>query len=233
MMFAVALVGPDGSGKTTIAKRLLASFPLPMKYIYMGTAIGSSNFALPTSRFILYLKRRSYRKFLKESGRQMAESVSTHELEYRKVKRGKTKETMRQVNDLAEEWFRQIVSWLYQLRGYIVLCDRHFVFEHLPESESFHRKGIGRGYRIHLWFLHHFYPRPQLVIFLDAPAEILFSRKKEWTLERLERHRQGMLEQGQKVLNFVRVDATQPPDKVYARVEQSILQFDADRRAGK
>jgi hypothetical protein len=34
--------------------------------------------------------------------------------------------------------------------------------------------------------LEHFYPKPNLVIYLDAPAEMLFARKKEGTIELLE-----------------------------------------------
>ena len=41
-MFSVALVGADGSGKTTISDGLQERLPIPTKYIYMGTATGSS-----------------------------------------------------------------------------------------------------------------------------------------------------------------------------------------------
>ena len=52
----IALIGVDGSGKTTVAKALLETCPLPLKYVYMGTSIESSNAALPTSRLIHKLK---------------------------------------------------------------------------------------------------------------------------------------------------------------------------------
>ena len=32
-LFSVALVGPDGSGKTTISRRLRETLPLPIKYV--------------------------------------------------------------------------------------------------------------------------------------------------------------------------------------------------------
>ena len=56
MKFSVALIGPDGAGKTTIARMLEERSPLPLKYIYMGENIGASNFALPTSRFLEYFR---------------------------------------------------------------------------------------------------------------------------------------------------------------------------------
>ena len=57
-MFSVALIGPDGAGKTTIARMLEERSPLPLKYIYMGVNIAASNFALPTSRLFEYLRGR-------------------------------------------------------------------------------------------------------------------------------------------------------------------------------
>ena len=42
-MATIALIGADGSGKTTIAKMLLESPPAKMKYLYMGLNIESSN----------------------------------------------------------------------------------------------------------------------------------------------------------------------------------------------
>jgi len=37
-MFSVAVVGPDGSGKTTICRRLRDTLGLPTRYVYMGIA---------------------------------------------------------------------------------------------------------------------------------------------------------------------------------------------------
>ena len=41
-------------------------------------------------------------------------------------------------------------------------------------------------HRLHGVFLDRWYPRPDLVIFLDAPAEVLFARKHEGTIPLLE-----------------------------------------------
>ena len=51
-MTTVAIIGADGAGKSTVAKALEGSMPLPTKYIYMGANIESANIALPTSRLI-------------------------------------------------------------------------------------------------------------------------------------------------------------------------------------
>jgi thymidylate kinase len=77
--------------------------------------------------------------------------------------------------------------------------------------------------------LNHIYPQPDLVIFLDAPPEVLFSRKGETTLDYLQQKRKTFLEQGKKTANFVRIDATQPIDAVFAKVTQTILQFQVSK----
>lgn len=219
-MFTVALIGADGSGKTTISDLLLESFPLPMKYIYMGTAIQSSNITLPTTRLILYLKLRAHQKTVKTADK----TSSFHEYnEHNKIKRGKIKATISLLNRLSEEWYRQLVSFIFRMRGYIVLFDRHFIFEYAVQAEELKKTNMELSERIHLWLLYHFYPKPDLVIFLDAPAELLIKRKNEWPIERLKAHQEAVCKLGESMPNFIRIDATQTVGKVYADVCESIL----------
>ena len=220
-MFTVALIGADGAGKSTIANRLLESLPMRMKYIYMGLNTESSNIALPTSRLALYLKLRSYKKMAERSGNTDPGFVSTHHMAHRIDRRGKLVATVRLLNRMAEEWFRQFVAWGYLLRGYVVLYDRHFLFDTASTDPQNQRLTD----RIHRWVLNHMYPQPDLVIFLDAPPEVLFSRKGETTLDYLRQKRKTFLEQGKKTANFVRIDATQHVDEVFANAAQSIMQF--------
>jgi adenylate kinase family enzyme len=214
-MASVTLIGPDGAGKTTLTRKLEASGLLPFRYLYMGVNIAASNVALPTSRFAEWLKARSHRSPV---ARGESPSVAT-----RTGVRARVRALARLGNRLAEEWFRQLFSWWYQLRGFVVLYDRHFVFDFAPEIEA----GAGEGFdrRVHRWCLTHLYPRPGLVIFLDAPGEVLFARKRESTVEELERRRQAFLRQGERLPNFVRVDATRPLEEVYSQVEAQVLAF--------
>src|SRR5690606_34602142 len=57
-MASVALIGPDGAGKTTLTRMLEQSDVLPFRYLYMGIDIPASSLALPTSRLIERLKQR-------------------------------------------------------------------------------------------------------------------------------------------------------------------------------
>jgi thymidylate kinase len=216
-MAAVTLIGPDGAGKTTITRRLEASGVVPCKYLYMGVAISSSNTALFTSRLAELVKRRG-RRAEEEGGSADAAAAGPTRRRLPRVRAA-----LRLANRLADAWFRQGISWYYQLRGLVVLYDRHFVFDFAPEITEGTPDTAER--RVHRWCMTYLYPRPDLVIFLDAPGEVLFARKGESTVAELERRRQAFLRQGARLRNFVRVDATRPLEAVYAEVVEHVVRF--------
>ena len=192
---------------------LCAGSTLRVKYLYMGINIEASNYALPTSRLVEYLRKRGDKK---------REDRATASQPAPPRAKGSLRRSIwalgRLINRLADEWYRQIVSWAYQARGDIVLYDRHFLFDFLfeePGEQHFDQ-------RWHQWFLTHLYPVPDLVIYLDAPAEVLFARKREKSVEELERRRQTFLRQSAKAPRFVQLDATQPLLKVYSDVVNCI-----------
>lgn len=227
--FTVALVGGDGSGKTTVRQRLIESPPVPLRYVYMGTSIPSSNFALPTSRLIHYLKSRSYKKKAAKRGAASPDVVPTHELQAQSPKRGKLGAAFRALHRIAEASYRQLIVWCYLSRGYVVLCERHFTFEFAVQRTSSERGHKRLGERLHLWFLERRYPQPDLVIFLHAPSEVLFERKQEIPVDQLEAYQNAVLELGKSTRNFYRVDANRPITAVCSDVASHIQEFDASR----
>ena len=227
-MFSVALIGSDGAGKSTVAQWLESTFTLPVKTLYMGINVESSNVALPTSRLIAYVKQARRKK----TGKTQA-GVSLHAAPGAEKKKpsGKLWAAVRLFNNLAEEWYRQLLSWRYQRKGYIVVYDRHFQFDFEYDNGT---KGQKRRLsdRIHRWCLAKLYPRPDLVIYLDAAAEVLFARKGEATLEWLESRRRSFLDQEAKTPGFIRVDATQPLKAVCREVGGRIMEFYEARQRG-
>jgi thymidylate kinase len=217
-MYSVALIGPDGAGKTTVTRRLEQSGLLRCRYIYMGVNIGASNVALPTSRLAERLKGMAAGSATTGAERRTAVKPPWHK---RIARRTHLRAVARLVNRLADAWFRQAVSWYYQLQGFVVLYDRHFVFDYAPEIAADQHDSFDRS--LHRWVLRRFFPRPSLVIFLDAPGAVLFARKGESSIEELERRRQAFLRQGQRLRRFVRVDATKSPDDVYDEVLFHVL----------
>lgn len=222
-MSTITLVGLDGAGKTTIAKLLMQSSARRMKYLYMGTSIGSSNHALPTSRLLHCLRERKSRTFPSRD-QQTLRSLRKRDA------RGHIAAAFRLLHRLSEEWFRQLISWFFQLRGFVVLYDRHFIFECAPDDvvDQEHRR---LSDRIHFWLLCHAYPRPQPVFFLDAPPEVLFERKPEATREYLAVRRRTYLDLGKQMPNFFRIDATQRPDAVLDEIQAHIERMQGNGQA--
>lgn len=223
--FTVALIGPDGTGKTTISRRLAGALPLPVKTVYMGINLETSRLMLPTTRLLLSLRRsRGHAAHLVASSdpnrrRHPAADGRRHPL--RSLKSG-----LGLANWLAEEWFRQGVARYHRLRGNVVVFDRHFLadYYHFDVAPKEHTsRPLAR--RIHGLHLDRLYPRPDLVVCLDAPAETLAQRKREAGIEWLEGRRRQYLEMSKIFPNFVVVDAAAPLSRVTEEVARVILDF--------
>jgi thymidylate kinase len=223
--FTVALIGPDGTGKTTVSRGLAGALPLPVKTIYMGINLETSRLMLPTTRLLLSLRRaRGQAAHLVASSdpsRRRNAPVDGRRRPLRSLKSG-----LGLANWLAEEWFRQGVARYHRLRGNVVVFDRHFLadYYHFDVAPKEHAsRPLAR--RIHGYHLERLYPRPDLVVCLDAPAETLAQRKCEAGVEWLEGRRRQYLEMSKVFPNFVVVDATASLDRVTNEVARAILDF--------
>lgn len=207
-MASVALVGGDGAGKSSIARELVSLSEGKARYVYMGMNPDSSNFSLPTTKIMFAVKKR-------KAGADNGRPVSLHTLESRKVERGKLFSALRLLNRIAEESVRQLISWGHQAAGRVVIYDRHFLFDYWPTPTG---SSHGLADRVHLWFLRRIYPKPGLVIFLDAPSEVLLARKQEVPAGYLEKRRAAVRDAGRFIRRFEVVDASRPFDQVLGSV---------------
>ncbi len=223
-MFTVALIGPDGAGKTTICQRLEQILPLPTKYVYMGINLETSRFMLPSTLLLLQMKRWfGKRPDLAPPSDRMRDKGSPKGMLRRAS--AELKSGLRLMIQLGEEWFQQCVVWFYVSRGNVVLFDRHFFTDYYASDVADRHGSRPLSSRVHGFLLDRFYPRPDLVISLDAPPAILFARKGEGTLESLERRRWEYRQLEHVVEHFYTIDATRSADVVTNEISELIREF--------
>lgn len=199
----VALLAPDGGGKTTLAIELARRFFVPSRYIYMGTNIDASTVGLPTTRWLHASSRRASRPL-------------------RLLARG-----LRFPNNVAEQWYRYAMSYYHMIRGRLVLFDRYTY----DAPGTARRTSVKSRFR--RWLLSAIAPEPDLVVFLDAPGEVLYARKGEHTPAILEQQRQHYLGLRQSLPQMVVVDATKSADQVRRSVTSLIWRWYAKNLRGE
>lgn len=221
-VITVALVGPDGAGKTTVARALTAALPIPAEYLYMGVNLEASGRLLPTTRLARAVKRAlgqptSGPPPLPDAGGRTSAARGPGASAYQALKA-----PLRLASWLAEEWYRQVVAWGHLRRGRVVIFDRHFYADFYTRDIAGHG-GRSVVRRLHGWLLERWYPRPDLTLYLDAPAEVLFGRKGEGTVEWLEQRRRDYLALALVMPRFAVVDVSQPIEEATRTAAELIL----------
>jgi len=111
-------------------------------------------------------------------------------------------------------------------RSTLVLFDRYLV-DALIDPRRY-RYGGPRWVLQLVWSL---VPKPDLVILLDAPTEVLRARKQEVSLRETERQQRAYRELVETLPNGLVVDAAQPLDRVVAAAGAVVLDFLTSRTA--
>lgn len=222
----VALVGADGAGKSTVSRMLheRSPLPLPVTTLYMGVNPSAGSAILPTIRLLLSTRPFSVVSSVGRGGGPRPASVrrpgpqpQRRHLPWRRA----VKDAARLTAWMLEEWLRQLIAASYLRRGYLVVFDRHF-FADYYHAHIAHGSNRGLFPRLHGWMLLHAYPKPDLVICLDAPSDILFARKQDDSAEWLEQRRQQYLDLTDVVPELVVIDAGRPLEAVFADVVATI-----------
>lgn len=205
----VVLLAPDGAGKTTLARTLLKQQFLRPKLIYMGTNPDSDSTGFPAS------------KWLKKRLKQLdGKKGPARKLLLKPLKMAAY------LNRLREHWCRVGAGLYYKFSGRVVVFDRFVYDSHLAAPAK------SRGQKIRRWLIYHTCPPPDAIYLLDAPGEVLFSRKGEHSPEILEKQRQTFLTLQSLIPNMVIVDATKSAEEVRSQILANIWKLYALRLNG-
>jgi thymidylate kinase len=187
----VALLAPDGAGKSTLANALAQEAPRfagQARLIYAGTNIDAGTISLPSTR---WLHKRA------KSASSLAKIVFN---------------ALRFCNRLVEQWCRFAVAVYHRWRGRLVIFDRYVYDSWLVQ------RATTRWKRLRRWLLELGWPQPDLVILLNAPGDLLYQRKHEHTPEWLEQQRRAYLNLKDRLPQMVVVDATREANEVRQEV---------------
>jgi thymidylate kinase len=234
-MLTVALIGADGSGKTTVSDRLQTELGLPTRSIYMGVNMYRSEVLLPHTRLLVALRRRKH-----GDDPEAASDIQRFRPAPTTVPRralASARSSLRLANWLAEEAYRLWVARRHTRRGQVVIFDRHFFADFFVADICADGTSRPLAKRIHGFMLQHVFPKPDLVVCLDAPAEVLYARKPEGTLERVRQKRKESLAALNALPNCLVVDAARPLDEVVSEVATAVRTLYErrlqERRSGK
>ncbi len=200
---AVALLAPDGAGKTTLSKNLACEDYIKARLIYMGGNSDSNTVGLPTTKWL----------------KKKAKAINQQKLSIQKV----IFKCLSYGNRLIEQWYRYGVGYYHKRLGRFVIFDRYVYDSYLAAST----KSIGK--RLRRWFLRSSCPAPDLVILLDAPGSVLFNRKGEHSPAVLEKQRQVFLGLIEKIPNMTIVDASPSANAVRKKVISLIWNLYGDQ----
>ena len=194
----ISFHGTDGSGKTTVITEFIKNYC--DIFILDSQAISLEHFRphiLPNARAII-------------DGAKYDESKE----EYHNPHRGKNKSFLPSFLALSYYYLDYIAGYFYRTKKEIlyhktVIYDR-YIYDVLTDPE---RLSLTLPYPIRYFFVY-ITPRPKVSFYLDGPADLIYSRKQELTLEAITIQNKIYNSKLANSKLFTTLDITQSPEKI-------------------
>jgi thymidylate kinase len=173
----VAILGPDGAGKGSVIAALQDRIPIAMTARSLGGGAG-----------------RRARRARNRSGSNNGSGIGNGYANGNggppvRGRPGPVRECAFVLVKAARAWIRLVSVYAMAWRGHIVLCDRHPIEVLATRPDRTPLAG-----RLERFLARRLTPRPDAIVVLDAPAEVLFSRKREHSVALLERWRNAYID---------------------------------------
>jgi len=196
----ISILGPDGCGKSSVIEKILIDLK-------------------PAFRKTQYFHLRPH------LGKNMSQNTKPIDDPHSQNNRGWLLSFIKIFYFLFDYLFGYIIKTRPMLvRSTFVVFDRYY-YDLLVDPKRYR-------FSLPLWFakfIGYFIPRPNLVILLDVPAEVIHTRKQEVSFEETFRQRDEYINIVSNLNNGVVIDAGQSLDKVVSEVNKAILDYMAVR----
>lgn len=203
----VAILGPDGAGKSTLIEAIDAAQVLPTAVVYMGGNAATANHSLPTTRWLVRhgaIDTWAPAAVTSVLNRQNSVIART----WRSVR-----EAVKFANEVFEFAYRFAIAFSAKSSGKVVLFDR-YIYDPLIDALV---NGASRGQWLRARLFQRVFPKPDLVVILGAPGSLLFERKGEHSPQSLDRMLSACRWVVRDFPSVEYLDATQPSTEVLRR----------------
>jgi thymidylate kinase len=209
----VVLIGPDGSGKTTMSDKIIDNLG---KFFFNKSIYRHGRFE--------YLPRLSeIFKFRKKDNNIKSDNIV--EPIDSKYKYSSSKAMVYMIYYLLDYIFGYLFILKYKAQNKIILFDRYY-YDYMIQST------FENSPKLLKWIYKTMAPKPDLLIFLKAKPEMIYARKPELNIEEItkqqEKIQQVMIENFL-YKKFIEVDSVSGIDQAYKHVENEIFKLKVNK----